>query len=806
MNRFLSFSLMWYLGLIFSFVAPYTPLIAQTNNEYNDCLPKSLALDNAQAVFVDNIPARIDITIAPTDIETLLNNPNSDTEFLATFSFNNASLSETLDSVGFGLRGNTSLSADKKSFKISFNTYQSGRTFKGLEKMNLNGEHNDPSLLRSKLYWHLANALELPAPRANFVSLYINNNFMGVYLNVEHIDERFVERRFHTPTGNLYKCLYPANLSFINNTPDSYKLEQFGRRIYELRTNILEDDYSDLANFIDVIRQTANSVQYEAALEAVFDVDTYLRTFALDIVCGHWDSYHYNTNNYFLYQNPDTRQFVFLSYDVDNTFGIDWIGQDWASRNVYSWTPQNNYPPLATQILSRPAYRNRLSFYINQILQTVANPADIQPLLTNWQNSIASQLLLDPYYSLDYGFEYTDFLNSLNTAWGGHVDYGIVPFLQARKNSAQSQLSLNNIPALAQYVCHSPVFPVAQQALQFTIQVHQQETDSNVQLQFFYRMNGGTWTQAANVTAQNSVSAAFHHTIFSLNIQPTGGTLEYYVLLQDANGQGRREPLLDNTYHSLAITPNTAALRINECMTNNLTTLTDNWGEYDDWIELYNADNNSLNLQNFYLSDNPLNPQKWQLPAQTLAPQQFLLIWADEDAEQGNTHANFRLNSEGEFLGVFDQFGQPIHTIQLQPQQANTSEGLLGDGNAANGFVPLLFPTPNASNWLTIGLEDIPTRAFSNDFEGSYCFAKQMLQLSATIETPCRASYGLYDALGRKISISCPSEILPIGKHLFYVSLLTDNWSDGVHFLHIHTQNLDSQYEKTVVLPILLHH
>ena len=95
---------------------------------------------------------------------------------------------------------------------MSFNTFYGGRKFHGVEKMNINGEHNDPSIIRSKISFDLFKNAVVPAPRSNHVELYINDEYKGLYINVEHIDEEFVESRFGNKTGNLYKCLYPATL------------------------------------------------------------------------------------------------------------------------------------------------------------------------------------------------------------------------------------------------------------------------------------------------------------------------------------------------------------------------------------------------------------------------------------------------------------------------------------------------------------------------------------------------------------------------------------------------------------------
>ncbi|RMF04506.1 MAG: hypothetical protein D6772_00485, partial [Bacteroidetes bacterium] len=288
-------------------------------------------------VFQDDEVPRVDILIAEADLNTLLQAGNEwrNDEFPATFIFTDSAQADTLANVGFRLRGNTSRYSGKKSFKVSFNTFEPGRDWHGLEKLNLNGEHNDPSLSRAKTSWTLLRNLGVPAARANHVLLYINDEFRGVYANVEHIDEEFVERRFGNKDGNLYKCLYPANLAYLGDDPEAYKLAPNGRRVYDLRTNTEADDYSDLTNFIRVLHQTPLA-ELPCELEAVFNVDSYLRTMAFDVISGNWDGY-WNQNNYYLYHNTATDLFEFIPYDLDNTFGIEWGNHDWAERDVYNW-------------------------------------------------------------------------------------------------------------------------------------------------------------------------------------------------------------------------------------------------------------------------------------------------------------------------------------------------------------------------------------------------------------------------------------------------------------------------------------
>ena len=77
-------------------------------------------------------------------------------------------------------------------------------------------------------------------PAISHVKLYINEEYRGLYINVEHVDEEFLKKRFKHDHGNLWKCTYPSDLADLGDDPESYKLTPYWngeQRIYELKTN-----------------------------------------------------------------------------------------------------------------------------------------------------------------------------------------------------------------------------------------------------------------------------------------------------------------------------------------------------------------------------------------------------------------------------------------------------------------------------------------------------------------------------------------------------------------------------------------
>ena len=100
-----------------------------------------LYADDSWKIYDETEIATINITIDADDLEWMYNwqNVESDSLHPATIHFQNAHIDETVDSVGFRLRGNTSSTSAKKSFKVDFNHFFRGRDFFDIEKLILNG-------------------------------------------------------------------------------------------------------------------------------------------------------------------------------------------------------------------------------------------------------------------------------------------------------------------------------------------------------------------------------------------------------------------------------------------------------------------------------------------------------------------------------------------------------------------------------------------------------------------------------------------------------------------------------------------
>ncbi len=140
------------------------------------------------------------------------------------------------------------------------------------------------------------------------------------------------------------------------------------------------------------------------------------------------------------------------------------------------------------------------------------------------------------------------------------------------------------------------------------------------------------------------------------------------------------------------------SLRINEFMALNQTGLTDEDGEYSDWIEIYNPSQGDVSLNGWSLTDQKNFPGKWIFPDVTIKSGSYLVVFASGKNRKipgSNLHTNFKLSGDGEYLAFIDPSG--LKATEFDPffpeQQTDISFGYL-DGT----YISFLQPTPGSAN------------------------------------------------------------------------------------------------------------
>jgi len=139
-------------------------------------------------------------------------------------------------------------------------------------------------------------------------------------------------------------------------------------------------------------------------------------------------------------------------------------------------------------------------------------------------------------------------------------------------------------------------------------------------------------------------------------------------------------------------------LYINEVMADNDITIEGPGGDYPDWIELYNAGSETIDLSGMCLTDDLTRPIMWRFPMDTeIGAGEYLIIWAEGSPGDDGLHAPFRLNANGDTIALFDLDGSTlIDSVTFHKQIRDTSFGRDPDGG--DEWAYMSSPTPGSGN------------------------------------------------------------------------------------------------------------
>ncbi|HEX9980841.1 MAG TPA: CotH kinase family protein [Flavobacterium sp.] len=155
---------------------------------------------------------------------------------------------------------------------------------------------------------------------------------------------------------------------------------------------------------------------------------------------------------------------------------------------------------------------------------------------------------------------------------------------------------------------------------------------------------------------------------------------------------------------------------INEVLASNTTVNTDENGDHEDWIELYNAGASGVNLNGYGLTDDGTNPYMWTFPNVTVGPGQYLLIWCSDKnriVAGSPLHTNFKISASGETLVLTKPDGIIAATVTIPELSSDISYGRVPNGSGS--FLFLDNVTPGAVNSASGYSQILPPPVFSHN-------------------------------------------------------------------------------------------
>lgn len=367
---------------------------------------------------------------------------------------------DTITNVGIRFRGNSSYNhpGTKKPVQLDFNEFVQGQKYDGLKKLNLSNGYLDPSQIREKIFMDILRESGTAAPRITFSAVYFNGEYIGLYKAMETINKEFLETYYDNDKGNLFKCEPDSPLSWEGANQSSYYDNA------ELKTNETANDWSDFVNLIYTINYSGNN--FESNLRSKFNLDSYIKAWALNNVFGNLDSYVYLPHNYYLYHDTITDKFEWITWDASLAFGVYALLVVPNSVDfdiLYLPNDARNTRPLNYHILEDESLKQQYMGEICGFLKNEFLPSEIFPIIDSLGNLIKPFVEMEP--EANRMFTLTEFRGNLQYTNVSYQLLGQIPglkdFVQKRRSNIIQQLcEMNWSCALNQEITNNEIIKI----------------------------------------------------------------------------------------------------------------------------------------------------------------------------------------------------------------------------------------------------------------------------------------------------------------------------------------------------------
>ncbi len=608
---------------------------------------------------------------------------------------------KTYKGVGVRFKGNSSLRVpgQKKPFKIVMDFTIPDQNLYGYTALNLNNCFKDPTFCREVLTYRIARQYTA-ASKANFIKLVINNQNWGIYVNVQQVNKGFMSQWFEDNDGNRYKGDAPNRSQAPRN---GTALTWLGRsqtpyaQSYELKSEANPTPWTDLINVCDVLNNTPIS-QLEQKLPQVFDVDRALWHLALNNIFVQLDSYVGPGHNFYLLHDDYHDKLCLVPWDLNESFGVFTMRMNVSQLQRLDplYPQQNQGRPLVARMLSAPGFRERYYSHLRTLLNDFWDWNKLSPIITQYQNLIRAEVLADnkKLYSNDWFTR-----NLTQDVRAGVTIPGLKPFVDARRAYLSSHFEISKQTPTISNVGNSPASPKPTE----TTWVNAKIIGGSLQdASLLFRVRGAFASTRMYDDGQHHDGGP-NDGVFGASIAPqaAGAKVEYYVSAKLQGGGTAMSPrFASHQPLSYRVQTNQGGnnISINEFVALNETGIVDQQNEYEDWIELHNPTSQALIASGMYLTDNITEPKKWQIPSGvTVQPGATVLIWCDDEPGEGPLHATFKIDNDGEEIGLYDKDGSTqLDYISFDKLRSDHSAGRLFDGQAM--WVSFPSPTPRSAN------------------------------------------------------------------------------------------------------------
>ncbi len=655
--------------------------------------------------------------------------------------------------------GNTTL---KKSFNVEIDAVNEDQDVAGYTSLNLHSGIYDNSHLREPIFYDISRR-HLPASQSNFVELRINGKPWGAYINTQQIDGKFLGQWFFDGSGPRWRGESPfgrvgggegcADATEPGKPPSGSGLLYFGTdsadyfRYYTNRGKHEAGDWDKLVRVITKLNLTSDA-DLQDTLPKYLAIDETLWFLAHEILLTDGDGYVFKTQSDFqLYIDPSTGQLVPLEYDGNGGINSPW------NEVPPTFRASEVCVPLINKLLSVPRWRQRYLAHFRDLVREQYDTAYIGTRIDKLgdlidelerNDTIGSALVTyqqfrGSRYELkqtirgryEYLATHPDLRPSgIAVTAAGHIptdptattiDGGADYFVTATVSAT------DGLGEVYVHVAPDPrVLPKGTSARYRETRMFDDGAHGDGA--------AGDGVYGARLTAQRA--GALHRYYFEVTgatptapseIFPTGGEHETFYFLSTSVVASQLGPV-----------------RINELMSDNETGATDEEGKFEDWIELYNDSDSRVDLSGFAISDDPTRPQRYVFPdGVAIEARGYLIIWADDDQDDGPLHTNFNLSKNGESLSLVDRNGTVVDTVTFPALLPDSAYARRPDGT---GPWRIAKPTFGVTNGTSVGVRNTVA------FPGARLYPNPSAGSTVALALPREGlEVGLFDPLGRQV-------------------------------------------------------
>lgn len=685
-----------------------------------------------------------------------------------------------IDSVGVKYKGNSSYNATnvKNPLHIAIDEFKN-QAYQGVTDIKLGNAYSDPSMIREVLsYSILENYMD--CPRSNFSQVYINNSYIGLYSNTENIDKEFCSNKFYSSQNTFIKGnpnvnpgpTTKCNLKYIT-TGDSTSYFNY----YEMKSDY---GWNELVKLCDTVTNISTSVG------SAMDMDRVMWMFAFNNELVNLDSYTGAfCQNYYLYKD-NTNRFNPIVWDLNMAFGaFPHLGAGYTSMGTLTVTTMqqlspaahlgDSYWPLINDVLNDPMYKRMYIAHMRTINNEMFVSNLYQTTATTLQATIDTAVVSDA----NKFFTYSQFQNGMtsNVVFGSNTIPGISNLMSARQTYLSTYADFTAAPPTISAVTPSNIAPPIASTVTITANVINTNTNG---VYLGYRMNQqDKFVRISMFDDGLHSDGAASDNVYGASFIMSSAQAQYYIYAEN-NTAGMFSPeRAEHEFYLLqsnVVTASIGEVVINEFLADNQSINMNEYGQYQDWIELYNTTSIPLDLFGLYLSDNFTNPTKFAFPANTIIPANgYLLVWADENATTSTyTHTNFKLSASGEEIMLSNSTGLVFDSVSYGAQSANTAYARCEN---ATGPFTYLYPTPLSFNCITDVSE-------ANSKKIEMLVYPNPANKNVTIRFNCdekQKQIRIYNSIGQEVSSTTSEND--------FENIDVSNLSEGVYMINVNNKS-----------------